>query len=284
MTFSHTNHPPAIRGVFHIASLSKGTFAVARRIASSAPEPLSSPSNSLNVVSSVTISLEAVHVVDSVVPVVTSLAANEEDGSSSTSEESDSESEVSSADFCQGKDEVGAGEDGRRGGFVVVSGTLVVDGGLRCAASLLGVVADVTRGVDLARPAEPAVPENDFPTLREPTDGLAMPFLGDCGGDGGDDDGGGGFLRPDLEEATLLTEGAVDAPGGDGEEDDDAVEAGTLLAGGAVSDEEAWDDVVPSAYCFWDDDVGEAALPLVCVVAGRFLFLFFPSVKSGFLL
>lgn len=242
------------------------------------PEP---PSSSLSLSSSsATTSLEAIDLVNSV-PVVSSLATADKDRSSSTSEESDSDPGESSADFCQGKDEVGAGEDGRRGGFVVVSGTLVVDGRSECAVSLLGLVAGVTGDADLGRPGEPAVFENGFPTLREPTD-FATSFLGDCGRDGDDDDGGG-FLRPDLEEATLLTEGAVDAPGGDGEEDDDTVEARTLLAGGAVNDEEARDDVVPSAYCFWDD-VGEAALPLVCVVAGRFLFLFFPSVKSGFLL
>lgn len=207
--------------------------------------------------------------------VANSLATDDVNGSSSsTSEGSDSDVERSSADSRQGVDERIAGEDGKEEGGVVVSGTLVVDS--ESANSLLGVVHNAGGRVDhLGRPGVLATLGKDLPTRREPS-GLATWFLEDDDSDGGDDDDDG-FLRPGVpRESDFPAEAVVDAPEGDGEED--AVGA-RFLPASAVRGEEAG-DVVPSAYRFRD---GAAPLTLVCVV-GPFLLLFFPSVKSGFLL
>jgi len=82
----------------------------------------------------------------------------------------------------------------------------------------------------------------------------------------------------------MMEKRAVDAPGGDGEEDNVAVETRCSSLASAISDEETWDeDVVPGSYCFRDGD--PTMLPwLVCCRPVLFLFFFFPSVKSGFLL
>jgi len=135
-------------------------------------------------------------------------------------------------------------------------------------------VAGVGRANSLLLGVDLAAPPNSFPTLREPV-GLATWFLED----------GGGFLRPDGAEPGFLTEErAVDAPGGDSDEeedDDEAVEARCSPLAGAVCDEWARDGVVPDAYR--SRDGGAPAFPRF-VSGGPFLFLFFPSVKSGFLL
>lgn len=134
------------------------------------------------------------------------------------------------------------------------------------AISLVVEIADI----DIDRSNKPTVSGKDFSTLRESI-GLVTWFLH------------GGFLRSDSGELGLLMEKrAVDAPGGDGEEDDVAVETHCSSLTGAVSDEEARDDdVVPGSYRFRDGDV----LPrFVCCGPIIFLFFFFPSVKSGFLL
>jgi len=82
----------------------------------------------------------------------------------------------------------------------------------------------------------------------------------------------------------MMEKRAVDAPGGNGEEDNMAVETCCSSLASAISNEETWDeDVVPSSYCFRDGDA--TMFPwLVCCRPVLFLFFFFPSVKSGFLL
>lgn len=148
---------------------------------------------------------------------------------------------------------------------------MVVDG--KNVLSLLDVVE--IAGIDPGRSGESAVPEKNFPTLREPT-GLVTWFLED----------GSSFLRSDGGELGLLMEKrAVDAPGGDGEEDNVAVEARCSSLASAISNEEARDeDVVPGPYCFRDGGDATVLSWLVCCGPVLFLFLFFPSVKSGFLL
>lgn len=136
---------------------------------------------------------------------------------------------------------------------LVVSGTLVVDDRF---ISLIGV--------DFDRPGER---ENDFPFLCELI-GLVTRFLEDSGG----------FLRPDDGEFGLLAEeGAIDTPGGDGDEDDVAVETRCTSLVGAISGEKT--RTVVDSYCFRDS--GIIAFPLL---GGPLFFVFFPSVKSGFLL
>lgn len=228
----------------HIASRSTGNLDL--RLVSVVSKPLFLPSFSS--------SLDVTSAVDSTISVVNSLVTV-----GLTNEKFDSEVVESSAeDLCLSEDkEEGTGEDWGGWGIdvvhhaLVVSGTLVVDGRF---ISLIGI--------DFDRPDKF---ENDFPFLRELI-GLVTWFLEE----------GGGFLRPDGDELCLLAEeGTVDAPGGDGDENDVAVETRCTSLIGAVSGKET--RTVADSYCFRED--GIVAFPLL---GGPFLF--FPSVKSGFLL